>query len=207
MLGAILKSRIRVVSAVIVTMLLVAAVAAGGISLFGTGQALAAEDENFTFRFVTVSTAGIDPDGVHHEIGMNGDGQINGSEGGVEGGGSFVHYNNDPTLPTPKPLIATGTWEVEDLISFTLTDSPDNPFGRYASGILEAKVRLFPDDGPEEGVPARLKVVCNLGFAGVSTGLPEGVFLKIPEVDRFEPATFPETEFPFGLTIFVVAED
>jgi hypothetical protein len=207
MLGAILKSRIRVVSAVIVTMLLVAAVAAGGISLFGTGQALAAEDGNFTFRFVTVSTVGIDQDGVHHEIAMNGDGQINSSEGGVEGGGSFVHYNNDPALPTPKPLIATGTWEAEDLISFTLTDSPDNPFGRFASGILEAEVRLFPDDGPEEGVPATIKVVCNLGFTGVSTGLPEGVFLKIPEVDRFEPATFPETEFPFGLTIFTVAED
>jgi hypothetical protein len=207
MLGAILKSRIRVISAVIVTMLLVAAVAAGGLSLLGIGQALAAQDENFTFRFVTVSTAGIDPDGVHHEIAMNGDGKINSSEGGVEGGGSFVHYNNDPTLPAPKPLIATGTWEVQDLISFTLTDSPDNPFGRLASGILEAEVRLFPDDGPEEGVPATIKVVCNLGFSGVSTGLPEGVFLTIPEFDLFQPATFPDTEFPFGLTIFNVAND
>ena len=56
-------------------------------------------------------------------------------------------------------------------------------------------------------MPATLKVVCNLGFAGVSTGLPEGVFLKMPEVDQFEPATFPDTEFPFGITIFVAAED
>lgn len=44
---------------------------------------------------------------------------------------------------------------------------------------------------------------CKLGPAGISTGLPEGIFLDIPSLGGgLEPTTFPGSGFPFGLTVF-----
>ena len=100
--------------------------------------------------------------------------------------------------------MATGTWLAERVISFSQTDHPENPWGFNMSGILELEVRLFPVDGPEEGIAAVLTIVCNIPPAGILTGQPEGYFLEIEDGLSFAPATFPETSFPFGITSFVV---
>ncbi len=54
-------------------------------------------------------------------------------------------------------------------------------YGRIAASILELQIDLLPDLGPVrkvEGVALRL--ICNIGAAGITTGEPESFVLTVP---------------------------
>ncbi len=128
----------------------------------------AADQTNF--RFLSVSQANT-IGGVQHRVNINGDGKI--TSGQVVGGGSFNHFNNAPTT-VPKPLLAFGTWKAKQLVSFRLI----GVYGALAAGVLEMEIDLIPNGGPV--TPAKVKVVCNIGSAGLDTGEKEGATLTIP---------------------------
>jgi hypothetical protein len=165
---------------VIVAMLLVAAVAVGGIGLFGAAPTSADHNEQRVLRFVAQSDAGVDDNEVHHRIAMTGDGEFTSDH--VDAGGTFVHFNQD-TPETPKDIIASGTWEARKVLSY------ERGFGTYGNidaGILEIEIDLFPDEGPK--TQAVLRLVCNIGAGGITTGEPEGYTLTVPSAGlTFEP--------------------
>jgi hypothetical protein len=168
----------------------VAPVALASVPLFAESAQARAGGKNF--RFVAFSDAAT-VDGVDHRIAMHGNGKITRRE--VEGAGSFVHFDN--ASPVPQTILATGTWTPRRVLSWTQIGT----YGRFIAGIAEMVVRLiprFPPDAPEIR-NATLKVVCNIGFAGILTGQPEGFVLTIPGAPfgPFEPLTP-----PMGLTIF-----
>jgi hypothetical protein len=121
------------------------------------------------FRFVSNSrTATVG--GVRHTAQFNGNGSITQSE--VEGGGVFNLYVD--TSPVPKTIEASGTWKAKRLTSFTLIGT----YGAIASGILQMDVHLVPNGGTV--VEAKMRVVCDIGAAGLNTGEEEGFVLDIP---------------------------
>jgi hypothetical protein len=126
-------------------------------------------DDRVNFRFLSISQAKT-IGGVQHRVNISGDGKITAEE--VVGGGSFNHFNN--ASPVPKTLLAFGSWKVKDLISFGLIGK----YGALAAGVLEVKIHLIPVGGSV--TPATLRVVCNIGAAGLSTGEEEGATLSIP---------------------------
>lgn len=131
------------------------------------------------FRFVSNSrTATVG--GVRYLAQFNGDGKITDSE--VEGGGNFNVIVD--TSPVPKTIVASGTWKAKSLTSFTLIGT----YGAIAAGILQMKVHLVPDAGPE--VEATLRVACDIVAAGLDSGEVEGFVLDIPGTQFTVGGTF-----------------
>jgi hypothetical protein len=92
-----------------------------------------------------------------------------------EGGGNFNHIRFTPAFPAGQQLLASGTWEPTGFVSYTST-LPD--YGRVRPSIVIVTVALHPDGGGSfEGT---LLVACNVGFAGLLTGQPEGFKLNLP---------------------------
>ena len=92
-----------------------------------------------------------------------------------EGGGNFNHIRFTPAFPAGQQLLASGTWEPTGFVSYTST-LPD--YGRVRPSIVVVTVALRPDGGGSfEGT---LLVACNVGFAGLLTGEPEGFKLNLP---------------------------
>ncbi len=123
------------------------------------------------YDFVCQSVAGT-VDGVKHRIALWGHGKFTGSS--VEGGGGFLHFNDAPAQP-PKPVLGQGTWKATKFVSW-------KEVGRVEpiiAGILEMQVDLAPQGKPAV-TGATLKVVCNIGAAGIQTGQDEGIELTIP---------------------------
>jgi hypothetical protein len=117
-----------------------------------------------------------------------------GSFGGrsVRGGGEFVHFDGTG-IPSPD-VIATGSWRATRFLSFEEIGT----FGVGVAGILEMEIKLIPCDGPPVR-GARLKIVCNIGVAGLETEpfQQEGFTLTVPGLAPFSPFTPPA-----GLTFF-----
>lgn len=137
------------------------------------------------FYFVALSRTASGADA----IAMSGSGRLRG--GDVEGGGEFVHFNGAQlTAPSPA-FIATGGWKAVELLDFDEVGT----WGRGVAGILTVRARLNPCEGPSiRG--ATLKVVCNLGPAGIlNPGEVEGYTLTLPDGTTFSP-------FGVGLTLF-----
>ena len=174
MLQAAYKSGIRVISVVIVVILLTVAMAVGGISLFGPEPSLANDGNpgQRILRFVAVSDAGTDATGIHHRIAMTGDGKFTSNH--VNANGSFVHWDQNTAGPGLN-ILASGTWKSRKVLSYT---RGFGTAGNIDSGILEMEVDLFPEGGPR--TTAVLRLICNIGFAGIATGEPEGYVLDIP---------------------------
>ncbi|MGH8927284.1 MAG: hypothetical protein ACRDWH_02945 [Acidimicrobiia bacterium] len=166
------------------------------LAVFPAIPAVAADNRHPNFNFLTIGahTGGTDM------LAMSGDGTTNPAR--VIGGGSWNHFDNDPALPIPKPVIGTGTWKSGELVSLDIIGT----WGVLAAGTLVMEARFLEESGLR--FSATVTVNCNLGFAGLSTGLPEGVFVDIPDFGiSFVPATFPGTSFPFGLTVFSTADE
>lgn len=144
------------------------------------------------FRFVSNSrTATVG--GVRHTAQFNGDGRITPSE--VEGGGVFNFYVD--TSPVPKTIEASGTWKAKRLTSFTLIGT----YGAIASAILQMDVHLVPNGGSV--MKAKLRVVCNIGAAGLDTGEEEGFVLDIPGTPFTAGGMFgPFEPYAQGITVF-----
>jgi hypothetical protein len=107
----------------------------------------------------------------------------------VRGGGEFVHFDGTK-IPSPD-FIATGSWRATRFVSFEEVGT----WGVGVSGILVIKIKLIPCDGPTRR--ATLRVVCNIGPAGLMTGEPEGFVLTVSGLAPFSPF-HPE----LGLTFF-----
>ncbi len=120
---------------------------------------------------------------------LTGAGNIEPSEGEVEGGGFFTHF--DATTPIPRTIIGSGTWRARELISWV--DAGD--YGVDKAGRLKMTVqvrRLIPSPGV---LPGEMTVTCNIGAAGLAPSPPseEGVNLEVAGLE-FEPVA--------GLTVF-----
>jgi hypothetical protein len=160
------------------------------------------DNAKLNFAFASLSDAGTDDNGVHHQVLMSGFGEFDSEV--ITGGGFYNHWDaasGSPAAGEPLNLLSSGKWQAERVISWTQTDNANNPYGGLISGILEMEVRLFPDDGPEDGMLATLTVNCNAPAAGVFTGLGEGFYIELDGIS-FEAATFPETTFFVGATAF-----
>jgi hypothetical protein len=110
----------------------------------------------------------------------------------VRGGGEFVRFDGRQ-IPSPD-VIATGSWRATRFLSFEEVGT----FGVNVSGILEMEIKLIPCEGRVVR-GARLKIVCNIGVAGLETEpfQQEGFTLTIPGLAPFSPFTP-----PLGLTVF-----
>ncbi len=147
-----------------------------------------AEESDRVFTFVALSK-GATIGGVDHRFAMQGAGEFQPEEREVQGGGSFVHFKNNS--PTPKIILAFGTWEPTEFLSFFTIGT----YGLITAGVLEMGVNLVPQGAPV--VPATLRLICNIGPAGLNVGETEGFRLTIPSAP-FSP--FVPLEPPSGLT-------
>jgi hypothetical protein len=116
-------------------------------------------------------------DGVQHRIAMLGSGTFNAAEREVEGGGSFVHFDQ-ATPGVPKRIISSGLWKAREFVSYQ--NGFGITYGHIESAILVVRVDLIPDGGGEVVQGVTLRLICNTGPAGVTTGEPEGFVLTIP---------------------------
>ncbi len=121
---------------------------------------------------------------------MNGKVVFNPEAGTVRGGGNFVHLDNAP--PVPKPILACGLWEAREFVSW---DHDVGTYCRINASILELEITLFPDEG--DPTQATLRLICNIGAAGLSTGEQEGFVLTIPDAPF---GSFKPLDPPLGLT-------
>jgi hypothetical protein len=93
-----------------------------------------------------------------------------------EGGGNFNDIRFAPAFPMGQQLLASGTWEPTGFVSYDRRGLPD--YGRVRPSVIVVTVVLKPDAGGSfEGT---LLVACNVGFAGLLTGEPEGFKLNLP---------------------------
>jgi hypothetical protein len=103
----------------------------------------------------------------------------------VRGGGEFIHFDGRGPLPS-RDFIATGSWRATHFLSFQEIGT----WGVGVAGVLEMLIKLIPCDGPTiRG--ATLKIVCNLGPAGLVTSpfQQEGFTLTVPGVPPFSAFT------------------
>ncbi len=144
------------------------------------------------YKFVAFSHADTAADGTIPRMGMTGSGTFSAERGEVQGGGNYVRDN--AAEPVPRTVLDFGTWLATDIVSFDLV--PDGTFGRITAGVLVLRIRLFSDvDGSVS--TATLRLICNIGDAGITTGLTEGFRLTIDNTSfgEFEPLSP-----PLGLT-------
>lgn len=158
------------------------------------------------FTFDALSRAGSEgtADRPAHTLVMAGQGHFDPAKvaSQAEGGGYYVHT----TLPgaAPRPVVASGTWRARLLASYKEIGT----WGVFAAGIAELVVDLFPQIPSAATIRgARLKIVCNIGPAGlVNPGEIEGYTLSVPGTDFFTGGTpGPFQAIPpggVGLTIF-----
>ena len=116
---------------------------------------LADERGRSGYILVAMSTAGVIGE-VNHVFGITGHGTF--GKYYVDGGGSYMHVDM-ATPGFPKTLLESGTWRAERLIGWKMPEGQPNPYGPFYSGILDLKVRVFPQGGHPWGVPARMAVI------------------------------------------------
>jgi hypothetical protein len=129
------------------------------------------------FSLVALSGTSAAEAGFDDVLVLEGAGSFKAKNGQVdrEGGGNFVHVRFTPAFPTGQQLVASGKWEVTGFVSYT-SNLPD--YGRVRPSILVVTVDLHPDVGGS--LAGTLQVICNVGFAGLLTGQPEGYRLNLP---------------------------
>jgi hypothetical protein len=129
------------------------------------------------FSLVSLSGTSAAEAGFDHVMLLEGLASFKAKNGHVdrEGGGNFAHIRFTPAFPMGQQLLASGTWEPTGFVSYTST-LPD--YGRVRPSVIVVTVALHPDAGGSfEGT---LLVACNVGFAGLLTGQPEGFKLNLP---------------------------
>jgi hypothetical protein len=148
----------------------------------GAAPAMADEDTGTGFFFSALDTAG----GRADSFLMWGCGHFDENKGHITGNGEFVYYDGRPKPPIPKESIkATGLWEPRHLVSFHQIGS----FGTNNAGIMVADIILFKQaPKPEQVIPARLTVVCNIPQEALFTGEEEGFQLVVDGLS-FMPVT------------------
>jgi hypothetical protein len=130
---------------------------------------------------------------------ITGDGGFNGNQ--AHGGGTFDHFR--AVGSPPLPVVASGTWKANDVISFT--HSATSHGGVFEGGTLVMHVTFYPNGQP--AIPnVTMEVDCNLGPIGFNTGKPEGVSITFPGGPVFAPTNLGPEQPTTGVTVFTVGE-
>ncbi len=159
----------------------------------------AASVKGVSFHFLSQSKAS--PVGsVDHRITMSGKGTVDPSTRQVNAEGSFTHFDNSG-LKDPKPILASGAWTATRLSSFDLLGTWGQ--GPFAAGVIEMDVTLAQDFPSQAMIPAMLKLVSNIGSAGLSTGHAQGFTLTIPGVSFGAFVPLASKKKRKGLTVFI----
>ena len=138
------------------------------------------------FHFLVLDQVAGTPD----RLIMQGNGSFN--QNRASGGGTFDHFQAIGS--PPLPLVASGTWKAEDVVSW----SPGGTHGVYQGGTLVIHATFKPTGQPTIK-NVLIQVDCNLGPAGFSTGKPEGVVVTFPGTPQ---VVFTPMNPVFGVTIF-----
>jgi hypothetical protein len=103
--------------------------------------------------------------------------RVEGVNGEVKGGGSYVHI--DQKSPIPKTLLSFGKWEVDELLSYDTKGL--SSFGNIQPSILRMRATLMPEAAEEIG-GVKLELICDVFAVGPAgfTGEDEGWHLTIP---------------------------
>jgi len=133
--------------------------------------AYAADTRESSFYIVAVSHANT-VDKVAHTAVVAGSGTF--TPGRIEGGGPFLHF--DGAAAPGANVIAAGMWTAKRLANY----APLGVAGPFTAGILELDVDLNREIPSPAVIPAKLKIVCNLGPVNLLTGQPEGFAIAIP---------------------------
>jgi hypothetical protein len=168
----------------------VGSAALASLPLLANAAAAQDEVEGVTnYDFVALSGTGATLTESENAIAMRGCGRFGPGET-VAGGGHFVHFDGR-NIPSPD-FIATGRWKANHFVSWQEVGT----WGVGVSGILVMLVSLLPCDAePIRG--ATLRIVCNIGPAGILTGEIEGYVLEVPG-----GPTFRQFSPNIGLTLF-----
>lgn len=199
MLKRVFKSQYRFVKrAGLAVTLMLATLLTGGNYLADASPVMAGNNVRY-FAFVAVAEAESD-DEMIHRIGTNGSGTFDPDTGWIRAGGSFEWFDF-AAEGVPKPSLGSAKWVVSRLIKWTPCEPPDtcsaadgDTAGHITPGVIDLEVDIHFDDGRKIR-RAQLKLICNVGFAGLinkdpETGdnLPEGFFLSFrePEMGMME---------------------
>jgi hypothetical protein len=123
------------------------------------------------FTLVALSRTPTPVEGINHWMVLEGAGTFKPNRRHADGGGNFVHLNGDAPLEGP---IASGKWEVNELVRY---GTVVGRYGRIQASVLTVNVELHPDAGGS--LAGTLIVACNVGFANLLTGRPEGFELSV----------------------------
>ena len=160
----------------------VASVAAASLpGLLPSLNALAQEANNGhrIYIFISASQAPKTGGGVLPRMDITGAGTFDPDAGWVMGGGNFVLFDQNST--TPKTLIASGSWEPREFVSYDTKG-----LGTY--GLIQPGILTVLADLPGIGSGLTLEIICNASFAGLSTGMEEGYqLLDTPAYGSFVP--------------------
>jgi hypothetical protein len=157
------------------------ALGALGASPAGARPGFPKGDNHQHFTLVALSRTPAPVEGINHWMVLEGAGTFKASAGHADGGGNFVHLNGSAPLAGP---IASGKWQVQDLLEY---GSLAGRYGRVQASVLTVSVELRPDAGGR--VPGTLIVTCNVGFANLLTGRPEGFELSAAGLNFSTPIT------------------
>ena len=158
------------------------------LAISGTKAADAAEEER-VFYFVAFSKATVS--GRDHRFGIAGAGGFDPEKGIAHGWGTYSYV--DFSAPGPaKPLIASGRWRVTKLLKY---GHQVGASGAIRPSIVDLQVDLTPDTGAKI-TGATLRLICNVGYARLMTGEPEGYKLTVPGI----PGTFEPLDPVVGIT-------
>lgn len=179
--------------------LILALIVAMSVTAGGESSAVMAGNNVRYFAFVAVSEAESDDDMIHR-IGTHGSGTFDPDTGWVRGGGSFEWFDA-AAEGVPKPSLGSAKWVVARLVNWTPCIAPDTctaedtgAAGHITAGVIDLEVTIHFDDGRKIR-RAPLKLICNIGFAGLMNKdpetddiLPEGFFLtyRDPEMGTME---------------------
>ena len=168
-------------------------------SLPALGNALAmpagaAAEEERVFYFVSFSKAMVS--GADHRFALSGTGGFSPSKGTARGWGTYVYVNFSAPGPT-KPLLAFGRWRATKFLSY---GHQVGTSGTIRPSIVDLQIDLKPQTGA--GITgATLRLICNVGYAGLMTGEPEGFKLTVPGI----PGMFEPLDPPLGITHIGIA--
>jgi hypothetical protein len=130
------------------------------------------------FRFVALSFRGTPT--PSEAMVMEGTGIFGGDR--LTGNGDWQHI----TWPPPSTLLGHGLWRKKSLVSY---QAGIGSFGEIEASILTLRIRMLPaEDTDVDPFNATLKIVCNVGPAGLLTGQTEGFTLTLPAGAPFVPA-------------------
>src|SRR6266852_1020758 len=144
-----------------------------------SGLARSPDNGHRVYVFVSFSQAPATGSVMQPRIGMRGAGTFDPDAGWVKGGGSYVLF--DQAHATPKPLLASGSWEPTAFVSYDTKGLPS--YGTIQPGILTV---LADVEGIGSGLT--MKLICNVGAVPLMTGEPEGwKLLATPAYGDFVP--------------------